>query len=289
MAGLAAVREMAKLAALPRLTAITCLAVAALFVPTFYKLFSFGWDNADYSHGPLVLGAFFWLLWRKRAALDPAADDDGFSILSLVLLLFGIACYAIGSMHGSMAIEAFSVVPVLIGAAGFLLGTRVMKELLFPACYLLFLVPPPLVLTDMLTSPLKMFVATTSAWLLKAAGYLVTRNGATILMDDYSIIVGDPCSGMRSLIALMSVGALYAYLLQTSNLKKWVLFCSTFPISVMANIVRLMMLCLITFYLGEAAAEGFLHKFSGFVLFAVSLTSLVLLDIVMHRRIRGER
>ena len=412
---------LARPAALPRLSVLTCLALAALYLPTFWKLFSFGWDNADYSHGPLVLGAFLWLLWRGRETLigaasgsggaetDPvpaqpcaapaecaapvecataavecatasveyaaapagyAAHPDssfpypecclptqdssspyppppltgggrgvgeaangvgngafpptptlprkgggslmregslmgggsllgggsmlaggsflaGGSVLgaaSLLLLIFGLACYAIGAGHGSMAIEAFSVVPVLLGAGGYLFGRSFLKELMFPACFLLFLVPPPLVLTDLLTAPLKMLVATASAALLKGAGFLVSRNGATILMSDYSITVGDPCSGMRSLIALMSIGALYAHLLQTSAVKKTVLFCSTIPISVLANVVRLIALCLITFYLGEAAAEGFLHKFSGFVLFAVSLVSLFLLDVALHRR-----
>jgi exosortase len=291
MPTLSEVRQLVKFPALPRLTVVTCLAVGALFLPTFYKLCSFGWDNADYSHGPLILAASLWLLWRKReelaiAAVEGAsADGVPFNLFTLLLLLFGSACYLTGAVHGSMAIESFSMVPLLLGAGGFLLGRRIFKALLFPVCFLLFLVPPPLALTDMLTSPLKMFVATASASLLKGIGYLVTRNGATIFMSDYSITVGDPCSGMRSLIALTSVGALYAHLLQSSRIKKSVLFLSTVPISVLANIVRLMILCLITYHFGEAAAEGFLHKFSGFVLFVVSLGSLFLLDIVMHRRV----
>jgi exosortase len=339
MRALSEVRDPARLPGLPRLTWLSCLAVSALFVPTFYKLFAYGWDNADYSHGPLILAAFCWLIWRKRDAILAAAASDQVPPLSrgrtgggwgsatvasnslvnsplrtqpeaaalphphpgppleregenllfaagaMTLLLFGCACYAIGSGHGSMAIESFSMVPVLLGAAGFLLGKRALKALLFPVCFLLFLVPPPLVVTDLLTAPLKMLVATASASSLKAIGYLVTRNGATILMSDYSITVGDPCSGMRSLIALMSVGALYAHLLKSSKIKKATLFFSTIPISVFANIVRLMVLCLITFHFGEAAAEGFLHKFSGFVLFVVSLVSLFLLDLALHRRV----
>jgi exosortase len=341
MRALGEVRGAAKLTGLPPLTRLSCLAVTALFVPTFYKLFSFGWNNADYSHGPLVLAAFCWLLWQKRNALlahphpclpleregaqtSPLPEGEGqgggtqpeaalkqnqrqippvppsqrggrvgsgradkgalFDAATFALLLFGAACYGIGSVHGSMAIEAFSMVPVLLGTAGFLLGKRILKALLFPVLFLLFLVPPPLVVTDLMTAPLKMLVATASASLLKTIGYLVTRSGATILMSDYSITVGDPCSGMRSLIALMSVGALYAHLLQSTRVKKGVLFLSTIPISVFANVVRLMVLCLITYHFGEAAAEGFLHKFSGFVLFVVSLVSLFLFDLALHRR-----
>jgi exosortase len=267
---------------MPPLTAVSCFALVALFVPTFYKLFSFGWKNADYSHGPLVLAAFVWLMWRRRESLRFSADD-GSNILPLLTLLFGLVCYALGSMHGSMAIEAFAIVPVFLGASGFLFGKTATKAILFPALFLFFLVPPPLVLTDMLTSPLKMFVATASAALLKLAGYAVSRNGAVILINDYTIVVGDPCSGLRSLIALMAVGALYAQLQASSRLKRSVLFLSVIPISILANIVRLIMLCLITCYLGEAAAEGFLHGFSGFLLFVISLVCLVLVDVAIER------
>jgi exosortase len=141
----------------------------------------------------------------------------------------------------------------------------------------------------MLTSPLKMLVAAASAWLLKLAGYIVSRNGATILINDYSIVVGDPCSGLRSLISLMAVGAMYAYLQNISSLKKTVLFVSIIPISIIANIVRLIMLSLITLYMGEAAAEGFLHGFSGFLLFVIAMVCLVILDALMERGTKHDR
>ncbi|RNC73205.1 MAG: exosortase/archaeosortase family protein [Desulfuromonadales bacterium] len=267
----------------PPLTAVTYLALGGLFVPTFHKLSTYGWKSADYSHGPLVLMAFFWLMWKKRDVLQVAADDD-FRVVPLILLLFGLACYGAGSIHGSMMVESFSIIPIFLGTTGFLLGAKAARSVLFPSLFLSFLVPPPVVFTDMLTSPLKMLVATASSRLLEMAGYLVSRNGATILINDYSIVVGDPCSGLRSLISLMAVGALYAYLQDSSNLKKTVLFLSIIPISIIANIVRLIMLALITLYMGEAAAEGFLHGFSGFLLFVIAMVCLVVLDALMERR-----
>ncbi|UFS68825.1 exosortase [Geomonas sp. RF6] len=283
--GLATIGQLREI---PLLTGVTYAAIIALFIPTFYKLFSFGWDNADYSHGPLILGAFFWLLWQRRDALKFRGSDE-MNIFSFFTLLVGLACYAVGSMHGSMAIEAFSIVPVLLGATGFLFGKEGRKALLFPVIFLLFLVPPPLAFTDMLTAPLKMLVANASATLLKVAGYMVTKNGAVIIVNDYSIVVGDPCSGLRSLVALMAVGALYAQMQAGSALKKGALFLSVIPISIVANIVRLILLCLISVYLGEAAAEGFLHGFSGFLLFAVSVVCLVLTDAAMEWRPAHDR
>lgn len=103
-------------------------------------------------------------------------------------------------------------------------------------------------------------------------------------MGDYSIVVGDACSGLRSLTSLMAVGAIYAYLQKISNLKRFVLFLSIIPIAIAANIIRFLLLALITYYFGEATGQGFFHNFSGILLFAIALISLVILDAMIDRR-----
>jgi exosortase len=262
--------------------------LSLLYVPTFCKLFSFGWKNADYSHGFLVLAAFLWLLWRQRGFLK-LAPEESLRPVSVLLFVIGMFLHAVGAMHGSMLVESLSMVPAFLGLTGFLLGKEGEKQVLFPSLFLLFLVPPPTAFTDMLTSPLKTTVAAVSASLLKFAGYAVARNGSSILIEDYSIVVGDPCSGMRSLIALMAVGAMYAYLQNNSTRRKIFLFISIIPIAIVANIIRLVLLSLITYHVGEGAAEGFLHNFSGFLLFVVSMSSLVVIDGVLDRRKKHER
>ena len=270
----------------PRLTSnvsrLTYVALAALFVPTFHKLFTYGWKNADYSHGPLILAAFFWLLWRNRDFMQGEADER-FHFCSFGLLLFGLFCYTVGSIFSSMVTESFAVIPVFVGVTGLLFGKRGVKRVLFPAGFLAFLVPPPSFVIDMITGPLQLLVTKASAFLLKSAGYLITREGVIIHIADYTIIVGEVCSGLRSLISLMAVGAIYAYLQNITNLKRSKLFLSIIPISIIANIFRLITLSLITYYFGEAAGQGFFHNFSGFVLFAVAMVCLVIVDVVMER------
>ncbi|TAN41251.1 MAG: exosortase/archaeosortase family protein [Nitrospirae bacterium] len=263
------------------LTVFTYLAFAALFAPTFYKLYSYGWNNADYSHGPLILIAFFWLLWRDREKFTLSCEAD-INVLSLSFLLFGLFCYMVGSILSSMVLESFAMVPVLIGATGFLYGRQAVSSILFPALFLIFLVPPPGFFIDMVTFPLKLGVAVVSAYVLKAAGYLISRDGAIMYIGDYTIIVGDACSGMRSLVSLMAVGAVYAYLQTISNFKKVVLFLSVIPISIAANTIRLIVLALITYHYGEAAGQGFFHNFSGILLFLIAMGGLVCIDIFLN-------
>lgn len=132
-----------------------------------------------------------------------------------------------------------------------------------------------------------MMVASTSELLLRFAGYTISRNGAILFMGDYSIVVGDACSGIRSLISLMAVGTVYAYFQKISNIKKSVLFLSIIPISIIANIIRLVVLALITYYFGEAAGQGFFHNFSGILLFVIAMISLVILDTLLDRGSRN--
>ena len=262
---------------------LTYFALLALFAPTFYKLSTYGWKNADYSHGPPILLAFCWLLWRNRDFLQGSADERP-NICSLGLLLFGLVCYTIGSIFSSMVTESFAMIPVFVGMTGFLFGKQAVRRVLFPAGFLIFLVPPPSFIIDMLTAPLQLLVTTASAVLLQAVGFMISRDGVILHIGDYTIIVGEVCSGLRSLISLMAVGAIYAYLQEIANLKRTILFLSIIPISIIANICRLITLALITHYFGEAAGQGFFHNFSGFILFAVAMVCLVIVDALLDSK-----
>ncbi|MGQ9570937.1 MAG: exosortase/archaeosortase family protein, partial [Thermodesulfovibrionales bacterium] len=217
----------------------------ALYVPTFYKLFSYGWKVVDYTHGPLILFVFLYLTYKKRKIFITAPDNQ-LNLFSFSILFSGSVMYALGSIHKVVMIESLSLIPVLLGTTGFLFGREALKNSLFPSAFLIFLVPPPLFFIDMITSPLKMFVAGVSESLLKIAGYTVNRNGVILLIGDYSIVIGDACSGIRSLISLMAVGALYAYFQSISTTRKILLFILIIPIAIIANIIRLILFAIIT-------------------------------------------
>jgi exosortase len=256
--------------------------LASLYVPTFYRLFSYGWRQSDYTHGPLILLVFLWIIWQKRALFTLPADN-GRQPWFVATLLFGLVLYVFGVICGVMMFEAGSLIPVLLGATGYLYGRAALLLLLFPAAFLIFLVPPPLFFIDFVTSPLKLLVAKATAPLLAIFGYPISRDGVILYIGDYSIIVGDACSGLRSLVSLMSVGALYAYMQKISKVKKGIIFLSIIPISVAGNILRLIILCLITYHFGDAAGQGFFHNFSGFFLFIVALGCLVIVDVILDR------
>lgn len=263
-------------------------AVVALYVPTLYRLADYGWRQADYSHGWLIFGVFMWLLWKQRAVLR-LPNDGILHPASLGLFVIGLLLYAFGSATRVMLIESFSAVPVFLGCSGFLFGRGALKALLFPAAFLLFLVPPPAFLIDMITSPLKVGVAAAAEKTLALAGYHISRAGVTLSIGDYSIVVGDACSGVRSMISLMAVGVLYAHLQPGGVGRKLLLSAAIIPIAICANIIRLIVLALVTFHFGEAAGQGFFHDFSGFVLFIIALGGLIGFDLLLDRMNRVKR
>lgn len=270
----------------PRLTSnvsrLTYIALAGLFTPTFHKLFTYGWKQADYTHGPLILIVFAWLLWKSRDFIE-LPGDDGLRPGYMVLLVFGLLLYVFGAVNRVIMFEAGSLIPLLLGVSGFLYGPLAVRKLFFPATYLIFLVPPPLFFIDFVTSPLKKLVAAASVPILSMMGYPVIRNGVLLYIGDYSIVIGDACSGLRSMVALLAVGALYAWPKHLSVVKKTMLFLSIIPIAIAANIVRLILLALITYYRGDSAGQKFFHDYSGFFLFLFSLMSLVVVDVMLER------
>ena len=158
-------------------------------------------------------------------------------------------------------------------------GLPGMKKAWFPLVYMMFVIPPPHVWLDKLTTPLKEFVSFAAANTLHAVGLPVSREGVTIYVAQYQLLVEDACSGLNSLIGLTAVSLLYVYLRRRSSPGyAAVLIAFVLPIAVLSNIVRIMMLILLTYFGGDDLAQGFLHMTTGLFLFALALLLVFALD-----------
>jgi exosortase len=149
----------------------------------------------------------------------------------------------------------------------------------FPFLYLAFVIPPPEYVLVHLTAPLKQFVSMVSTDWLAAFGLPVAREGVTIFVAQYQLLVEDACSGMNSIIGIIAVSLLYIYLTRGSSWRYSLLLTSfAVPIAIVANILRIMTLILLTYFYGDEVAQGFLHYTAGFFLFALSLLLVFSLD-----------
>jgi EpsI family protein len=180
--------------------------------------------------------------------------------------------------------QGYSFVLLLFGLALVVLGGRAMRVLWFPLAYLVFMLPMPPYLMNVVSFRLKLFAARAGSAIAAKMGIPLARSGMTIHIPTGSLRIADPCSGLRSLIALVALGALFAYFTRAKTWKRIVLLLAAVPLAVIANTVRIAVLCAVANVWGIDTALGFFHDFSGFLLFFIAFAGLFLVRALLRCR-----
>jgi exosortase B len=179
---------------------------------------------------------------------------------------------------------------VLAGGLLILQGRAAVRALWFPLLFLVFMVPLPGVLVDAMTGPLKQWVSILAENSLYALGYPIARSGVTLSIGPYQLLVADACSGLNSMFSLSALGLLYMYLMgRPSWLHNAIMLLSILPVAFAANIVRVLILVLITYHLGDEAGQGFLHGSAGMVLFMSALILIMGIDVLLQALLTSGR
>ncbi|MEO8723318.1 MAG: exosortase V [Sphingobium sp.] len=259
------------------------LAFVTLVVPTFVTLSQEVWSRDSGAHAPLVLASATWLFTQCRGRVSAVAER-GAALPGTAVLLVSLPLYTFGRAYDFIVLETAGLYLTLLALAYFIWGARALKEASFPLFYLGFLVPPPDWLIAQITAPLRTFVSWVSTSGLHALGFPIEREGITLYIAQYQLLVEDACSGMNSIIGLTAISLFYIYITHRASWRySAFLMLFILPIAVIANIIRIVTLVLLTYYYGDAVAQGFLHMTAGVVLFALALGLVFLLDMVMMR------
>jgi EpsI family protein len=256
-----------------RLPAAVALAgLIAIYLPVLAGMVSDWWSNPASSHGFLVAPLAAYLAWQRRARVMALARPSwwGMPLLAGALLLYpaGVLTQVEFLPEVSFMLALGAVMLVLLGRAG-------SRELAFPYAFLWFMVPWPDTLVEWLSFPMQLFSAKYAAMLAGMAGMAVSRDGVDIHVSSYTFSVGAPCSGMKSLVSLLALASLLAYLLEGPLWRRWLLFIAGLPLALLANVGRIVVILAIAVAWGEKAAEGFLHGFSGVLVFAFAAAGLL--------------
>ncbi len=261
------------------------LGLLVLYVPTYWVLAHGLWNSDDHAHGPIVLVVTLYLVWQQRAVFmrdASAAPTRGETATGWTLLTVGLLAYALGRSQDILLFEIGSQIPVILGALLITLGMRAARALWFALFFLLFMIPLPGFVVDAATGPLKQYISVIAEQVLYAAGYPIARSGVMLTVGQYQLLVADACSGLHSMFSLSAMGLLYLYLMQrTSVARNLIIMAAILPIAFAANIVRVMVLVLVTYHLGDEAGQGFLHGFAGIMLFVIGLLFLFVLDWIL--------
>ena len=221
----------------------------------------------DFSHGFLVPIVGLFLVWRKREELSAPFRPNN---LGLVVLLFGLALLFFGRLAAEYFTQRLSMIIVIAGTILFLFGRHQLKSLAFPLAFLLLMIPLPSILLQNITGPMQFFASTCAAASLEVLGIPVLREGNIIHLANTSLEVAEACSGIRSMISLLTLGVLFAYFTTNVFRRRIVLVLACLPITVLVNAFRVSITGVLAHFYGPAAAGGFFHEFSGYVLFLLA-------------------
>ena len=266
----------ARLASLPNV--ILAIGIAVLVLPTMIEVAKVSWSTEQGGHGPIVLVTGIWLLWRELKAAAPAVRP-GKLLPGLAMLTPLIAIFIVARITGVLEIEAFAMYGALIVSAYLLFGREVLRAIWFPLVYLAFTLPPPDTVVAAITQPIKIRISEWAVSLLHALGYPVASSGVTIQIGQYQLLVAAACAGLNSIVTLGALCLFYVYLRHRTNFTAFVVVSlAAIPVAMFSNFVRVIVLVLVTYYLGEAAGQGFLHDFAGLLMFAVALLTIFAID-----------
>jgi exosortase B len=257
------------------------LGLTAMIGPSVVRLAQEGWTQDSGVHGPIVLATAVWLLMRAWPEVMTLRKGGNPLIAYGAIALF-LVTYIFGRAFSFLSVEIAAVIGVVVATGYLYLGSAVLRRLWFPILYLGFVVPLPGWLIDSITAPLKSYISLSATAILDAVGYPIAREGVTLVIAQYQLLVEDACAGLNSIVSLTAISLFYIYLLHNASwrysllLLGWIL-----PVAMFANLVRVLTLVLITYHFGNAAAQGFLHSTAGMIMFVIALVSIFAVDTLM--------
>jgi exosortase B len=259
------------------------LGLAAIVLPTWWELAHTVWPSDEQGHGPIILAVALWLIYsaRDRLVALPWAQP-GFG--GWALFAAGCLFFAFGRSQSILTFEMAAHLMLLGSLLWLLKGRAGMRLLWFPLFFMLFMVPLPEALVAAVTSPLKQAVSAVASSILFHLGYPVGRAGVILMVGQYQLLVADACAGLTSMFTLEAIGMLYMQLRgYRSKMRNTLLALLLIPIAFLANVVRVIVLVLVTYHFGDEAGQGFVHGFAGILLFVVATMAMMVVDGLLGR------
>jgi exosortase len=238
------------------------------------------WGTDDnYSHGYLIPPIAAYLAWERRKKF--AAAPTGSSLAGLLLVLGSVFVLAVGVLGIELFLTRVSLIGSLAGTLLFLYGWARLRVMVFPLAFLLLMVPIPAIIFNQIAFPLQLIASQFGEAVIRAVDIPVLREGNVLILANISLEVAEACSGIRSLISLLTLGIVFGYVGDARNWVRVLIALSAIPVAVIANGARVAGTGVAAHYYGQAAAEGFFHEFSGWLVFIAAFAMMLLFHRVL--------
>ncbi len=232
------------------------------------------WETDDnYSHGFIVLPLAIWFAWHRREALRALAPRP--SVAGLVVIVGSLLLLLAGTLGAELFLSRVSLVGVLAGIVLYVFGPKHLRVLAFPLAFLLLMIPLPAIVFNKIAFPLQLFASRAGAAVLDLARVPVLREGNVLVLPRQVLDVAEACSGIRSLVSLITLAVVLGEFTLKRRWTRAALALAAIPVAIGANALRVAGTGLASHFWSPAAAQGFFHEFSGFVMFGVAFVALL--------------
>jgi exosortase len=252
--------------------ALVAAGFAVLYRNVVFKLVHDWGTDDNYSHGFLIVPIALYLIWERRGRLAEAAPRP--SNLGIVVILGSVAVLGAGILGAELFLTRISILGVLAGIVLFLYGWQHLRILGFPLAFLLLMIPIPAIIFNQIAFPLQLLASRFGELALNIAGIPVLREGNVITLSNTTLYVAEACSGIRSLISLLTLAIVYGYVIERRNWARVTLALASIPVAIVANGFRVAGTGILAYHVGPEAAQGFFHEFSGWLVFVVAFILL---------------
>lgn len=262
--------------------------IAGLLITLYYPAMAWlarSWVvNPYYTHGFLVPPISVLLAWRQWHIVRKTPPARGPTLDRVSALGFILTTASLGAVVWAMrwqnyVVVSFTLVAMLLGILLFLEGWARVRRWLFPLLFLCFMVPLPFI--DLASPWMETFAADSATSLAQLFGIAASHQGGEITLPALTLVVGAPCSGLRSLVAMVTVSVGWVYVVEGRLAAKTAMVIVIIPLVMLSNVLRILVLLLVAVYFGETAALTYYHDWSSPILFLVSLGLLLVLGKVL--------
>jgi exosortase len=264
------------------LTALAVVgAVVWVYWPVLVRLVD-AWSTDDnYSHGFLIVPVAAYFAWERRARFEAAVRKP--SWMGLVVFLGSLLVLLAGLLGSELFLTRISIIGSIAGLVLFLFGWEHLRIMAFPIGFMLLMVPLPAIIFNQVAFPLQLLASRAGEWAISAAGIPVLREGNVLILARTTLEVAEACSGIRSLVSLITLGIVYGYFMDTRTWVRLLIVVSTIPVAIFANAARVAGTGIASHWIGKEAAEGFLHESAGIIVFAFAFVMILLVERVIHK------
>jgi exosortase len=240
------------------------------------------WMNDDnYSHGILIVPLALYFVWERRQAL--ADSPQASSWLGLPVIATGLGLLVAGLLGAELFLPRVSILFTIAGSVLFVLGWRALRILAFPLAFLLLMIPIPAIIFNQIAFPLQLLASQVGEAGLNVAGVPVLREGNVMILAHTTLEVAEACSGIRSLISLLTLGIVFGYFTDPRGGVRVAIAAASVPIALLTNGLRVAGTGIAAHYIGPEAAEGFFHTFSGWLVFIVAFILMFMVTRLLLR------